>query len=696
MQSELGKALAAYRWAFIALAAFSLVINLLGLVPSLYMLQLYDRVLASRNLGTLWAISGIAIGLILLLALLEAVRSRILVRLGNRLDHNLNQRIFGANFNQLLKDGGGNPVQALTDFTQVRQFITGPAAAYFDLPWAPIYLIACFLLHPVLGWVAVFGLVVSITLGFISSRMTEPVLSKAQATGAQANNFAANQLRNAEVMTAMGMVGNIRAHWHRMHHQMMAHQSQASDRAASLQSLSKNFRIGMQSVILGAGAYLVIEGTATPGTMIAASILMGKALGPIDQLVGSFKQVVAARESWARLNKLLAANPEPLESLSLPKPKGFLKVEGLLAAPPGRPGLVLRGVGASASGKSTLARVLVGVWPAVGGSVRLDSADIFAWNKTELGPHLGYLPQDVSLFDGTVAENIARFGTLNAPAIVQAAQAALSASGLAAADITHVITVSCTGFFAPGPDYAVVRGLELRADVQRFHVGFMGCYAAFPALRMAKAFCEANPQANVLVICAELCTLHMHSSSDPDTIIANSVFADGAAAALVSAQPPSSGKTTLTPLGIGEAEMAWTVGDQGFDMVLSTYVPSIIESHIVGALVPLLAHSSTPTNPQAREQTPPQTHGEQVQHWAIHPGGRSILDKVQSSLSLSDAQLRPSREVLRLYGNMSSVTILFILADLLQTVGEGEQVCAMAFGPGLTVESGLMTRVAGV
>lgn len=237
----------------------------------------------------------------------------------------------------------------------------------------------------------------------------------------------------------------------------------------------------------------------------------------------------------------------------------------------------------------------------------------------------------------------------------------------------------------------------------------MGCYAAFPALRMAKAFCEANPQANVLVICAELCTLHMHSSSDPDAIIANSVFADGAAAALVSARSPVAGRTalelnhfetTLTPVGIGEAEMAWTVGDQGFDMVLSTYVPSIIESHIVGALAPLLSHSSTPTNPvqtheQTPQQTPQQTHGEQVQHWAIHPGGRSILDKVQSSLSLSDAQLRPSREVLRLYGNMSSVTILFILADLLHTVSEGERVCAMAFGPGLTVESGLMTRVAG-
>ncbi len=285
---------------------------------------------------------------------------------------------------------------------------------------------------------------------------------------------------------------------------------------------------------------------------------------------------------------------------------------------------------------------------------------------------------------------------------VKAAQDALTASGVAASAITHVITVSCTGFFAPGPDYAVVRGLELGADVQRFHVGFMGCYAAFPALKMAKAFCEADPQAVVLVICAELCTLHMHSSSNPDAIIANSVFADGAAAALVSARPPEAGRTalelnhfetTLTPVGIGETEMAWTVGDAGFDMVLSTYVPSIIESHIVGALVPLLTHSSAQVDSSKEHREQP--HGEQVAHWAIHPGGRSILDKVQSSLSLSDAQLRPSREVLRLYGNMSSVTILFILADLLSTMGAGERVCAMAFGPGLTIESGLMTRVDG-
>ncbi len=205
---------------------------------------------------------------------------------------------------------------------------------------------------------------------------------------------------------------------------------------------------------------------------------------------------------------------------------------------------------------------------------------------------------------------------------VAAAQDVLGAcDGVAAADVTHVVTVSCTGFFAPGPDYAVVRALGLAPSVQRFHLGFMGCYAAFPALKLAKAFCEADPEAVVLLVCAELCSIHVRASSDPDSLIANSVFADGAAAALVSARRPAAGagalrldhfETTLTPTG--ERDMAWKIGDQGFEMVLSTYVPHIIEEHIHGALAPLLAHDGT-------EYTG-------VRHWAIHPGGRSILDKV--------------------------------------------------------------------
>lgn len=275
----------------------------------------------------------------------------------------------------------------------------------------------------------------------------------------------------------------------------------------------------------------------------------------------------------------------------------------------------------------------------------------------------------------------------------EAAQKALEASpSFTAADVTHVVTVSCTGFFAPGPEYKIVRALGLAPSVARYHVGFMGCYAAFPALKMAKAFCEADPNAVVLVVCAELCTLHLHSAGDPDTLIANSVFADGAAAALVSArtssdQPPvlrmDQFETVLTPEGVGEKEMAWKVGDQGYDMVLSTYVPAIIEEHIQGALTP---HFSAQSGLAM----------EDIKHWAVHPGGRSILDKVQVSLSLTDEQMQPSREVLRQYGNMSSVTILFILRTLLHQAQPNERMCAMAFGPGLTVESGVLTSCSGL
>lgn len=284
------------------------------------------------------------------------------------------------------------------------------------------------------------------------------------------------------------------------------------------------------------------------------------------------------------------------------------------------------------------------------------------------------------------------------PLFVEAGRKALDACAeLSASDITHVITVSCTGFYAPGPDYQVVRQLGLGTNVQRYHLGFMGCYAAFPALRAAKSFCEADPDAVVLVISAELCTLHVRSSSDPDTIVASSVFGDGAAAAIVTARtPPAEAatlrldafETALTP--VGEDDMAWKIGDHGFEMVLSSYVPRIIEQHIRGALTPLLAHDPALAAEPYRD----------IEHWAIHPGGRSILDKVEAVLGLTEDQLVPSRDILRNYGNMSSATILFVLKRILESAGTaggervgGERVCAMAFGPGLTVETALLTRV---
>ena len=319
---------------------------------------------------------------------------------------------------------------------------------------------------------------------------------------------------------------------------------------------------------------------------------------------------------------------------------------------------------------------------------------------------------------------------------VEAGRRALAACpGLDASDITHVVTVSCTGFYAPGPDYMLVRELGLAPSTQRYHLGFMGCYAAMPALRTAKQFVAADPDAVVLVVSAELCSLHLRTSSDPDTIVASSLFSDGAAAGIVSSRPPVAGEkalnldhfeTVITP--VGEGDMAWKIGDEGFEMVLSSYVPHIIDEHIEAALAPLLGRDEALTRAlaadvlaeagalaaeaQGRQGAPDggESPGQvltaaspgsplstAVAHWAIHPGGRSILDKTEAKLGLTEAQLLPSRETLRTNGNMSSATILFVMKAILdgEATADGDRVCAMAFGPGLTVESALMTVQAG-
>ena len=287
------------------------------------------------------------------------------------------------------------------------------------------------------------------------------------------------------------------------------------------------------------------------------------------------------------------------------------------------------------------------------------------------------------LSPGTHARN--RLYTENARELfVTAGRAALSGvgPGITAADVTHVVTVSCTGFFAPGPDVRVTKDLGLPAHVKRVHLGFMGCNAAFPALQTAATACCADPDAVVLVVCVELCTLHLHVRNDPDTVMGNALFADGAAAAVVTARDvavPGAAlelgdfETTLAP--VGEDELAWSVGDEGFEMILGAYVPRIIDDHVTDALAPLLRRTGLAVG--------------DIPQWAVHPGGRSILDKVESRLGLAEKQMLPSREVLREAGNMSSATILFVLARLLQT-GTPGHVAAMAFGPGLSIESALL------
>ncbi|RTZ43172.1 type I secretion system permease/ATPase [Candidimonas sp. SYP-B2681] len=435
-RTELGEVLYRFRKTFYSLAAFSCVINVLALTPSLYMLQVYDRVLASSNQTTLLMLTILVLGLYLLSGLLEFARSSVLIRVGNRFDMMLNDRVFTASFERNLRKAGGNPSQAVHDLTNVRQFLTGNALfAFFDAPWTPIYIGVTFMVHPLLGLITLGGSIILFVLAYVNNVATQKPLAEANQASIAAGSFANNHLRNAEVIEAMGMLPGLRSRWFGQHRRVLLLQTLASDRAARISTVTRFVRISLQSLILGAGALLVIEGSITAGMMIVCSILMGKALGPVELAIGTWKQLLSTRVAYARLDEMLKEAPPRGTSMSLPAPKGQLLLENVFATAPGSQLPILKGlsfaigsgevvgiIGPSASGKSTLARLLVGVWQAKGGHVRLDGADVFLWNKDELGPHLGYLPQDIELFEGTIAENIARFGEVDHEKVILAAQ----------------------------------------------------------------------------------------------------------------------------------------------------------------------------------------------------------------------------------------------------------------------------------
>jgi ATP-binding cassette, subfamily C, bacterial exporter for protease/lipase len=437
-RTELAEVLFSFRKAFYTAGLFSMFINLLGLVPSIYMLQVYDRVLQSRNVTTLVMLTVIMLGFYLMLGMLELARSKLLIRIGAQLDVKLNNRVFVASFERNLKRAGGNAGQALGDLTNVRQFLTGNGLfAFFDAPWAPLYLIVIFLFSPWLGVFALFASLILFSLAWATELSTRKPLAEATQVAASANNYATNNLRNAEVIEAMGMLDNLRNRWLKKQMRFLALQNEASDKAASISAATKSVRIAVQSLVLGGGALLVIDGQLTPGGMIAASILLGKALGPVELAIGVWRQLLGARTAYHRLEELLQEHPERPIGMELPAPAGRLLLEGVMAAAPGSqvmilkqvgfnvaPGEIVGVIGPSASGKSTLARLLVGVWPTLGGKVRLDGADIFTWDKNLLGPSVGYLPQDIELFEGTIAENIARFGDVDAGQVVEAAKLA--------------------------------------------------------------------------------------------------------------------------------------------------------------------------------------------------------------------------------------------------------------------------------
>lgn len=435
-RSELADALFRLRHSFYALAGFSGVINVMMLTPAIYMLQVYDRALVSRNVTTLGMLTVLVVGLFLLMATLEMVRTRVLIRVGNRLDMDLNRRLFSAAFERNLSRAGGSPGQALQDLAQVRQFLTGNGLfAFFDAPWTPIYLLVAYLIHPLLGLVTLIGSLILVALAWLTEKATQQPLAEANNAALASANYANNNLRNAEVIEAMGMLPAISQRWFHSHLRILRMQGLASDRAALISGTGRFVRITLQSLILGTGALLAIEGKITPGMMIACSILTGRALAPVEQVIASWKQLLGCRLAWGRLNDLLQEYPRRPPSMSLLRPVGMLAVENVYAGAPGTGNTILRGVslalapgeslgviGPSAAGKSTLARLLVGVWPTQAGKVRLDGADIFTWNKAELGPWLGYLPQDVELFEGSIAENIARFAEVDSDAVIRAAR----------------------------------------------------------------------------------------------------------------------------------------------------------------------------------------------------------------------------------------------------------------------------------
>lgn len=438
-ENSLQAALKACRSSFISVGFFSLFVNALMLVPTFYMLQVYGRVITSGNVTTLVMITIIMTVLMVTMGALEIVRSRIMVRVSTKLDILLSRNLYRASFKRALDSGGMDAsAQALNDLTGLRQFMTGNGLfAFFDAPWLPIYIAVMFMFHPWFGWMAIACAIILVFFAVLNEKFTGATLAEANKENIAASLYTSKNLRNAEVIESMGMLNTLIDRWAKRQKKVLSLQSDASDKGGVMANVSKTFRMLVQSLILGLGAYLAINHEISGGLVIAGSVLLGRALAPLDLIIGSWKGFISARSQYTRLNDILQAQKAEPERMPLPAPQGHILVENLVVAAPGAQKPIIKGIGfsvpagqvvgiigPSASGKSTLARALMGIWQPQHGVVRLDGADIANWDKNELGPHVGYLPQDIELFEGSISENIARFADIDPHKVIAAARIA--------------------------------------------------------------------------------------------------------------------------------------------------------------------------------------------------------------------------------------------------------------------------------
>ena len=435
--TPLDRAMRSMRPTIVVAIVFSLFINLLALVSPIYMLQVYDRVLSSRNEMTLLFITLIAVFLFLVYGALEALRTQVLVRAGIRFDSEVRGAVFKSVLDGTLSKKGAGP-QAFRDVDMVREFMTGAGLISFcDVPWIPVFIFVCFVLHVYFGILAILAGLVILGLAVWNDFVTRVPLQRATVASIGAQNDASTTMRNSEVMHAMGMWPGLQRRWETSRDDLIAWQASASDRGGAIMSTIKLLRQVVQTLILGGGAYLAITGHISAGAMIAASILVGRALAPIEQAVGQWKHFIAARGAWDRVQTTFRASEGAGARMPLPAPKGVLSVEMASIVPPGgsravvhqvnftlEPGTCLGVIGPSAAGKSSLMRGLVGVWPIAAGAIKIDGFDLRQWDPLQLGQYVGYLPQDVELFSGSVADNISRFTDFKVDEVIDAARMA--------------------------------------------------------------------------------------------------------------------------------------------------------------------------------------------------------------------------------------------------------------------------------